>query len=126
MPSKARAFGDFAEELVCTYLKQRRYKILARNVRKPWGEIDIVARDGSVLAFVEVKAQKGRVEGFRPEDHFTVHKQQHLLKTCFSYLAEGRYADDTPYRIDLAAVEVSMSARTARVRYYKNVAYIDH
>ena len=60
-PSKRRAnrFGRRAEVLACALLLLKGYRILARNLRVPVGEIDIIARRGRTLAFVEVKARSG-------------------------------------------------------------------
>ena len=59
MTAKHRAwrFGRFAETLCVVWLRLRAYRILARRYRTPVGEIDIVARRGKILAFIEVKAR---------------------------------------------------------------------
>ena len=49
-------FGSFAEGLAEKFLKDRGYKILGRNYRKPWGEVDIIAEKEGIVIFVEVKA----------------------------------------------------------------------
>ena len=54
---QAWKFGRFAEALAAWHLRFRGYRIVARGFRAPVGEIDIVARRGQVLAFVEVKAR---------------------------------------------------------------------
>lgn len=120
--SNSRSTGELAEEIVAKkYAKSRRWKILARNYSKPWGEIDIIARKKKKIIFIEVKAlNKTNTKHFKPEDHFTPDKQERIIKTCASYLQENGYPEDTDYRIDLAAVEVDYIARNARLRYYKN------
>ncbi|MEX0869934.1 MAG: YraN family protein [Candidatus Spechtbacterales bacterium] len=114
--------GEIGEDVAVKYAKQQGWKILARNFRKPWGEIDIVARDKKKIIFIEVKAMAAPVkEVFRPEVHFNPAKKQKLIRTCHSYLLENKYNEDTEYRIDLAAVEIDKNTKNARVRYYKNV-----
>ncbi len=54
---KARAFGLHAESLAAAWLRLKFYKILARNFSAAGGEIDLIARRGDVIAFVEVKAR---------------------------------------------------------------------
>jgi len=54
---QAEKRGRGAETLACWYLRLRRWRILARRARVPGGEVDIVARRGRILAFVEVKAR---------------------------------------------------------------------
>ena len=51
------ARGRAAEDAAIELLQERGYRIVARNVRLPGGEIDVIARDGSVIVFVEVKAR---------------------------------------------------------------------
>lgn len=118
---KTRSAGEIAEDVVAGYLKKRKYKVLARNWEKPWGELDIVARKKKCIIFVEVKALRS-VSGdfFRPEEHFTHEKARKVMNTAHSWLSENDYKEDTEYRIDLAAVELDFNTRNARLRYYKN------
>ena len=53
--------GKIGEDLACDYLKSQKYKIIGRNLRQKWGELDIVAKDpGDILVFVEVKTMRSR------------------------------------------------------------------
>ena len=116
-----RKLGDLAEDKVVEYVKQKKWKVLCRNFEKPWGEIDIVARDKKTVVFIEVKASDAASSSdFNPEDHFDHKKRGKVVRTSHSYLAENKYPEDTDYRIDLAAVDLDFEARVARVRYYKN------
>ena len=60
-------FGQWAEINVAQHLKLKGYLILDKNYQKKWGEIDIIAKKGGVLIFVEVKANKKEIAGFEPE-----------------------------------------------------------
>ena len=51
-----KAVGEIGEEIACQFLERKGFKILERNYRKPWGEIDIIAEKDGVIRFVEVKA----------------------------------------------------------------------
>ena len=113
--------GEMAEEAVVDYIKNKGWKLVARNWQKPWGEIDIVARDKKKLLFIEVKALDRAFKGaFKPEDHFNHKKIEKLKRVCHSYLLENKYPEDTDYRIDLAAVDMDFESRNARIRYYQN------
>lgn len=57
------AFGRAGEDAAARYLRAAGFLILKRNVRGPAGEIDIVARDGETLVFIEVKARRSRAYG---------------------------------------------------------------
>ena len=59
--------GRTGEDIACTYLKGNGYIVLKRNYRAARGEIDIVAKKGSLLAFVEVKTRKDRSFGLACE-----------------------------------------------------------
>jgi len=59
MTSKRIAFGKTGEDLACRELERRGYEILDRRYRRRGGELDIVARDGPTIVFVEVKAREG-------------------------------------------------------------------
>lgn len=121
MKTKKQKIGDIAEGVMVKYAKRRGWKVIARNWRKPWGEIDLVARDGVTVLFIEVKAQEVPVpDGFAPEDHFTFDKAARVVRTAHSYLLENNYDEDVAYRIDLAAVEVDRESGIGHVRYYPN------
>ena len=79
------AFGQLGEDLACEELSRRGYAILERRFRTRCGELDIIARDGNVLVFVEVKARSdGRFgHGF---DAITWHKRHRLSRMAVSYL----------------------------------------
>ncbi|MEX2008200.1 MAG: YraN family protein [Candidatus Spechtbacterales bacterium] len=126
MKSDRQTLGQFAEELVCEYLRGRTFKVLDRNVSKPWGELDIVAKDGDEIVCIEVKAQSEAREGLRPEDHFDAGKARRVVRACHSYLLENKYPEETPYRVDLATVTTTQATRMARVRYYKNALSGEH
>lgn len=118
--SQTRKIGDIAENAVVKYCKQKRWKVVGRNFAKKWGEIDIVARDGDIIVFIEVKAATTPVpQEFKPEFHFDAKKVRNLTKAAHSYLAAKGY-EDADYRIDLAAVELNEKTKNAHIRYYKN------
>lgn len=78
-------FGDWGEEQAARYVAKMGYEIVERNFRCKAGEIDIIARDGRVLCFVEVKARSSLTFG-RPSEAITKIKRLHLLRTAQFYL----------------------------------------
>ena len=91
--SQARiALGKSGEDLACRELERRGYAILARRFRVRSGELDIVARDGSVLVFVEVKARTGRQFGDAAEA-VTFVKQRRLTVLANEYLIRHRVSE---------------------------------
>ena len=93
--------GDRGENRAARYLRERGYKILIRNFRCPLGEIDIVARDGRTLVFVEVKTRTE--DDPLPEDQVNGFKRHQITKAAKFYL--GRYGvPQPPSRFDVVAV----------------------
>jgi len=90
--------GAEAEKRACLLLKKRGYEIVARNWRCRYGEIDIIARDGRTLVFVEVKARSG--EGFGgPCGAVDAAKQRRIAATSALFLQET--GCELPARFDV-------------------------
>jgi putative endonuclease len=104
MPSEHTQFGFQAESAVCRHLEQLGYRILDRNWRRPWGELDIVARLNGVIHFVEVKASSARIAGFDPVVRADPEKMRKVLRTARTWLAYNRIDDDTEWQLDVASV----------------------
>lgn len=85
MTQRRLALGAWGEELAAAYLKKRGMRILARNVRTPVGEIDIVARCRTHLVFVEVKTRRGTEYG-SPLEAVGRRKQRQILRAVQWYL----------------------------------------
>jgi putative endonuclease len=89
------------------------YVILERNYRCEYGEVDIVARDGERLAFVEVRARRGTAFG-TPEESVTPRKQQRLATVARNYLEE-KDLHDVSWGIDVVAVEFTRAGVLRRI-----------
>jgi len=87
-----QALGLRGEEIACAYLKKKNYAIVTRRFRLFRGEIDIIARDGQTLVFVEVKARADESFG-RPEESVTLGKQRQIRKIALGYLVENPLGD---------------------------------
>jgi putative endonuclease len=100
------ALGQRGEDIACRELERRGYEILERRYRTASGELDIVARDGEYLVFVEVKArQDGRFGD--PEEAVTLHKQHKLVWMATDYLARRGF-HEVPCRFDVVAINTSV------------------
>lgn len=108
-------FGRAAEEAAARYLIHHGWRLLGRNVRIGRGELDIVARRGPVLAFVEVKARRTHTCG-APEDGVGAHKQRRVARLAELWLAARPWAmngvDDV--RLDIIAVDSTAFPSTIR------------
>ena len=105
------------EELARRALEKRGYHILSTRERSRLGEIDIVARDGPALVFVEVKTRRGGRFG-RPVEAVDRRKQKKLVRLALAYTAR-RGLSDTPLRFDVVGVEVPSEGRPS-IRVYRN------
>lgn len=82
-----RRTGDRGEELALRYLSRRGYKLVRRNYRTRYGEIDLIFNHGETLVFVEVKLRRG-IEYGDPLESVTSGKQQQVRAVAEQYLAE--------------------------------------
>jgi len=96
-----QTIGRWGEETVAVYLRQCGYEIIARNARTPYGEIDIIAKQGDITIFVEVKTLTSS-KNFFPEQNVTARKREHMLACAEHYAAENAIDH---WQIDVVAVE---------------------
>jgi putative endonuclease len=107
--SQARiALGKTGEDLACAELEKRGYAILARRYRRRGGELDIVARDGPTLVFVEVKARDGRAFGEAAEA-VTAFKRRRITQLALDYMTR-HHLSDCPCRFDVVSIQVDSGA----------------
>ena len=118
-----KELGTLAETIAGQYLEQHGYKILERNYRKPWGEIDIIASRNDVVAFVEVKASaKDFGSEFNPEVRVDHKKLRKITRAASLYL-EYQYKNmNTEWRVDIISVTFSKPEQKATLTHFKNVA----
>ena len=99
-----RDAGDKGEEFACAFLKEQGYRIVETKYRVKNGEIDIVARDGETLVFVEVKTREN--EDWDPFEAVGPRKQQKLYRVAEQYLLERYKTVEVNGRFDVLAVYV--------------------
>ena len=120
MPAPDRiSLGRSGENAACDELRRRGYEILARGYRTRMGEIDIVARDGPTLVFVEVKARTTARCG-HPAEAITLHKQAKVAAMASDYLARLRARGDVPCRFDVVAVHLGEGGEVLSVEITQN------
>ena len=98
-----RAAGTAGEELAAQVLRAEGYEIVCRNFRNRLGEIDIIAREGGFLVFIEVKYRRGRGAG-DPLEAVGWEKQRIICRMAGIYLSVRRLSADTPCRFDVVSV----------------------
>ncbi len=113
MPSPRGRLGLLGEERAAAHLAGAGYALLARNWRCAIGEIDLVAQLGDQVVFVEVKTR--RRGAWSPEESVGPAKAGRLVALAYAYLEAAGAAADTPWRIDVVAVEVDRAGRVVRL-----------
>lgn len=102
-PVDRRVAGARAEEAACTFLQARGLRLLARNARYLFGELDLVMLDGATLAFVEVRLRKDAGYG-NGADSVDVRKRRKLALAAQAWLSSHRAHAKSPCRFDVVAV----------------------
>ena len=108
--------GRKGENLATKILKDKNYKIIARNYRNPRGEIDIVARDGEILVFIEVKTRTFH-ELYKPIDNFSF-KQRKRIKNSAKYYLKSINSPDFKCRFDFVEIIFSKSNILQEIYHY--------
>lgn len=116
MITQKRSDGDIAEAFVATKLEQQGYTVVARNYQKPYGEIDLIAEKGDVLAFVEVKMRRSNVISM--QEIITYSKQKKIIMVAKEYIARFRVRERV-CRFDAALVFVDGQSKM-HVNYIPN------
>lgn len=115
---KTKAIGDTGEEYAVEYLKKHKYKILVRNYRKRFGEIDIIAEKKGTVAFVEVKTRHENPLT-KPFEAVDTKKQKKIYKTSIAYIYENNL--NCQYRFDVCEVYVDRDTlKLIEINYFEN------
>ncbi len=115
--SARRMLGQAAEARAAVYLVEAGYTVIDRNWRRRNGEMDIVARDGEWLVFVEVRARRGSALG-SPEESVTRRKQARLVRLAQQYLAECVW--EGPWRIDVLALLYALDGSLTSLNHLRD------
>ena len=119
--------GRIGEQIASDFLLGKGFKIIERNYRKPWGEIDIVAEKAGIVRFVEVKTLSRNVlpavsrenDDYRPEEQVHPWKLKKIARTAETYMNSKK--DEREYQIDVVGVFLDMKSRKARCRLFEQV-----
>ena len=133
--AKHNDVGATGENIATAYLADRGYSILERNYTRKWGEIDIIARKGQKIHFVEVKTtsrlpagQAGETkwevsreneEYYRPEENVHPQKLKRLVRAIETYIAEKEYEGE--WQLDVLTVELFIKDKKAVCGLLENV-----
>ncbi|MDH7500142.1 MAG: YraN family protein [candidate division NC10 bacterium] len=115
MTEQRKSLGRHAEQMAKSRLQKQGYRILEENYCCPLGELDLVALDREVLAFIEVRSRMG---SGNPEASVNRAKQRQIIKTAHYYLAQRKWEGDC--RFDVVAVQISPEGKCERMEVIKD------
>jgi len=117
---KKQETGKRGEQLACGALEKKGYRILDKNYRCRHGEIDLIARHGDYIVFIEVRSKTGNAFG-APEESMTSVKKNRLVATALDYLTSHRGLPEN-WRIDFVAVELDPAGgQPGRIEIMENI-----
>jgi len=119
-----KQIGQLGEDIAVKYLIKKKYKILERNfsykVRSlNLGEIDIIAKKGKTIVFVEVKTKTSN-EQISPEDKINLKKLKTIQDVGQIWLQKNKISPDTPWQIDIVSIVLDFQKRMAKVTHFEN------
>ena len=117
--------GKLGERIALGFLKRSGYRILETNFRTPFGELDVVARRGGHIVFVEVKTRASSSLG-PPCLSVTRSKQRHIIRSALVYL-KRRNLVDSNWRIDVVSVTMDHDHEVEKIELIENYVkqYLD-
>ncbi|TSC61630.1 MAG: putative endonuclease distantly related to archaeal Holliday junction resolvase [Parcubacteria group bacterium Gr01-1014_48] len=128
--------GKLGEDVSIKFLMKRGFAVVARNYRKKYGEIDVIAKKTGKLHFIEVKtvscemvSREGKTiinnskQLFRVEENVHQKKLHSLFLTIQAYLAEQFVDKEQEWQLDVHVVYLDVRKKTAKVDVLENVAY---
>lgn len=110
--------GDEGERAAARFLRRQRFRILARQYRSTYGEIDLIALDGDWLVFVEVKTRRGNAAG-APGEAITPDKQRRLSRAATAFVQQRKLHQQRT-RFDVVAVTWPEGTRTPQIQHYRH------
>ena len=132
--------GDLGERIACEYLVKNGFKILSKNYRISFGEIDIIAKkrwnfiklfnNDKSIHFIEVKTlfanhgfhpEEQGDEGYFPEDKVNYRKRNKLKKLCLLWLEKNKFPQNYPYQIDVIGILINPMVHKPKVSHFENV-----
>ena len=116
--SQSKEVARIGEGLAAEHLQRRGYQILEHNYRSRFGEIDLIAKHGNQIVFVEVKTRRTLKFGV-PQAAVTPAKQKQISKLALSYLQTNDLMD-VPCRFDVIAIFLSSKTAPAKLKHIQN------
>ncbi len=110
--------GKWGEDCACQYLAYHELQLIARNVRTPYGEIDLIMDLTGTTVFVEVKTRSNRDSGY-PEDSVTDEKMDRMSE-CAQWFMDSQNKTNEPWRVDVIVVVGHPKKVNTQIEWFQN------
>lgn len=114
-----QSLGHLGESLAASYLERQGYSIVERNVRTPYGEIDLIAAHQEAIVFLEVKTRASKSLG-PPEISITSKKQEHMRSAAEFYIQQHPELQND-WRIDVITIQLGGDKTPPIIDHFENV-----
>jgi len=118
--TQTKVLGQEGERIAARHLQKQGYRIIERNFRTRFGEIDLIAQKGSLLAFIEVKARIGNEDFGQAEWPITKRKIAQVKRMAEVYLVK-KQPDYQNLRIDAITIIISPEGEIISLKHWKNL-----
>ena len=112
------ATGKLGEDIATQFLEEKGYKILFRNFKTKYSEIDLITQKGKSLVFIEVKTRKGEAYG-QPEEAINQNKKSRLKKAAQAFVAFHHW--EGPFQIDAICLVLGPNNEILHLTHYENI-----
>jgi len=110
--------GKWGEDCACQFLTSQGLQIIDRNVRTPYGEIDLVMDLTGLTVFIEVKTRSNLESGY-PEDSVTDEKMDRMSE-CAQWFMDYHIKNNDPWRVDVVAVIGHPKKANPQIEWFQN------
>lgn len=114
--NSTRDMGQDGENIAFSYIRQQGYRVVERNYRCPYGEIDLIAKDGETFVFIEVKSRQSALFG-QPEDAVDFRKKKKLSTVALWYLEEKNINN---YHARFDVVSIMLSKQPPEIKLFRD------
>lgn len=113
-----REVGIWGEDAAAAMIGQRGWMVIGRNIRTPYGEIDLIGQLDAMVVFIEVKTRSSKAYG-QPEEAITRIKGEHMLNAALWYIQEHPELSED-WRIDVISIEVKAGEEGYTMEWFEN------
>lgn len=128
--TQKQIIGNLGEDIASKYLINKGFKVIDRNYRKKFGEIDVIVKKSQRIHFVEVKTVSSEnlkdikpedEDSFRPEDNVHTWKQERLSRAIQVYLSENKIGEESDWQFDVVTVLLDVKNKLAKVKMLEDI-----